>query len=102
MNDSPNSPGATQHVSAASEERFIASTEEFASESSRATVLGSNAPVDIQSAAIQAALAILPPPGAGPAQTQTLAQAQSVESAVPVVTPAVTSGGGRGCVGSPC
>ena len=34
--------GAAQHVSAASEERFIASTEEFASESSKATVLAAN------------------------------------------------------------
>ena len=39
MNDRPASPEPTQHISAASEERFIASTEEFASERSRATVL---------------------------------------------------------------
>lgn len=67
---------------------------------SLATIVGSNAPVDIQSAAVQAALASLPATGAGPAQSQ--AQAQSVESAIAVVTPAATSGGGRGCVGSPC
>ena len=65
-----------------------------------ATIVGSNAPVDIQSASVQAALASLPATGAGPAQPQT--QAQSVESAIAVVTPAATSGGGRGCVGSPC
>jgi len=67
---------------------------------SRATVLGSNAPVDVQSAAIQVALAGLPATGAGPAQPQ--AQAQAAEPAAAVITPAVTSGGGRGCVGSPC
>jgi hypothetical protein len=67
---------------------------------SRALVFGSNAPVDVQSAALQAALAALPATGAGPAQPQV--QAQSVESIVAVITPAVTSGGGRGCVGSPC
>ena len=67
---------------------------------SRAFIAGSNAPVDIQSAAFQAALAVLPATGAGPAQPQT--QAQGVESAVAVIAPAVTSGGGRGCVGSPC
>jgi hypothetical protein len=67
---------------------------------SRAFIAGSNAPVDIQSAAVQAALAELPATGAGPAQPQT--QAQGAESAVAVITPAVTSGGGRGCVGSPC
>jgi TRAP transporter 4TM/12TM fusion protein len=39
VNDRPTSPDPVQHISAASEERFIASTEEFASESSRATVL---------------------------------------------------------------
>ncbi len=42
MSDQSNTPGAAQHVSAASEERFIASTEEFASESSRVTVLTTN------------------------------------------------------------
>ena len=67
---------------------------------SRATIVGSNAPIDIQSASVQAALASLPATGAGPAQPQT--QAQSVESAIAAVTPAATSGGGRGCVGSPC
>ena len=35
-------PGAAQHVSAASEERFIASAEEFAATASRTTVLTAN------------------------------------------------------------
>ncbi len=39
MTDEPTVPDAATHISAASEERFIASTEEFASERSRATVL---------------------------------------------------------------
>ncbi len=39
--DSPGS-GATKGISAASEERFIASTEEFASEASRATLIATN------------------------------------------------------------
>ena len=39
MTDQPSASGAAQHISAASEERFIASTEEFASESSQATVV---------------------------------------------------------------
>ena len=38
MSDQPTVPDAAQHISAASEERFIASTEEFAAESSKATV----------------------------------------------------------------
>jgi TRAP transporter 4TM/12TM fusion protein len=43
VTDDRTSSGATaHHVSAASEERFIASTEEFRTESSRATVLASN------------------------------------------------------------
>src|SRR5882757_2251831 len=42
VNDDRKAPDAAQHISAASEERFIASTEEFASESSRATVLAAN------------------------------------------------------------
>ena len=42
MTDTPESSDAPVHVSAASEERFIASTEEFAAESSRATVLATN------------------------------------------------------------
>ena len=42
MNDSPKAPDAAQHISAASEERFIASTAEFASESSKATVFAAN------------------------------------------------------------
>lgn len=67
---------------------------------SRATVLPSNAPLDIESAAVQAALGALPASGAGPAQP-TL-QAQAPESAVAVIVPPVTPGGGRGCVGSPC
>jgi TRAP transporter 4TM/12TM fusion protein len=41
VNDNPNAPNPV-HISAASEERFIASTEEFASESSRATLLATN------------------------------------------------------------
>src|SRR5258707_13870284 len=42
VNDDRKAPDAAQHISAASEERFIASTEEFASESSRATVVAAN------------------------------------------------------------
>jgi hypothetical protein len=42
VNDDRKAPHAVQHVSAASEERFIASTEEFATESSKATVLAAN------------------------------------------------------------
>jgi len=42
VTDDRQAPDAAQHISAASEERFIASTEEFASESSRATVLATN------------------------------------------------------------
>ena len=68
---------------------------------SRANVLGSNAPIDIQSAAVRAALGGLPPTGAGGNQGQIL-QAQATDSAPVIVAPATTSGGGRGCVGSPC
>ena len=67
---------------------------------SRATVLPSNAPLDIQSAAVQAALEALPATSAGSAEP-TL-QAQAPESAVALIVPTVTPGGGRGCVGSPC
>jgi TRAP transporter 4TM/12TM fusion protein len=42
VSESPTSPDAARHTSAASEERFIASTEEFAAESSLATVLATN------------------------------------------------------------
>ena len=42
MTDDRKIPDAAQHISAASEERFIASTEEFASESSKATVWATN------------------------------------------------------------
>lgn len=42
MTDKQTTPDAAQHISAASEERFIASTEEFASESSRVTVIATN------------------------------------------------------------
>ncbi len=42
MSDERTPPGAAAHISAASEERFIASTEEFVSESSKATVLAAN------------------------------------------------------------
>jgi TRAP transporter 4TM/12TM fusion protein len=42
VNDDRKAPDAAIHISAASEERFIASTEEFARESSRATVLATN------------------------------------------------------------
>jgi hypothetical protein len=38
VTDQPSASGAAQHISAASEERFIATTEELAKESSRATV----------------------------------------------------------------
>jgi TRAP transporter 4TM/12TM fusion protein len=43
VTDQPPAPGAASHISAASEERFIASTEEFAAESSKATVYASMA-----------------------------------------------------------
>jgi TRAP transporter 4TM/12TM fusion protein len=39
VSDQPPGPGAAQHISAASEERFIATTEELAKETSRATVV---------------------------------------------------------------
>ena len=42
MTDDPTVPAAAAHISAASEERFIASTEEFSSERSKATVLTTN------------------------------------------------------------
>ena len=42
MTETSKPSDAAQHISAASEERFIASTEEFASESSKATVLATN------------------------------------------------------------
>ena len=42
MTEDHKAPAAAQHISAASEERFIASTEEFASESSKATVFAAN------------------------------------------------------------
>ena len=67
---------------------------------SRANVLPSNGPLDIQSAAVQAALEALSATGAGPAQPTV--QAQAPEAAFAVFVPAVTPGGGRGCVGSPC
>ena len=67
---------------------------------SRATVLPSNGPLDIQSAAVQAALEALSPSGAGPPQPNV--QAQAPEVAIAVIVPTVTPGGGRGCVGSPC
>jgi hypothetical protein len=65
---------------------------------SRATVVPSNLPVDIQSAALQAALGTLPAPGAG-SQPELQAQAEAPAS---VILPPVTPGGGGGCVGSPC
>lgn len=66
----------------------------------RGTVLPSNSPLDIRSAALLAVLGALPATGAGPAEP--LLQAQAVESAISPIVPYVTSGGGRGCVGSPC
>jgi len=41
VTDQPQPSGALSHISAASEERFIASTEEFTAESSKATVIAS-------------------------------------------------------------
>ena len=67
---------------------------------SRATVLGSNAPLDVEAAATLAAITNLPATGSGTEQQNQ--QAQAPESTVAVVTPSVTPGGGRGCVGSPC
>jgi FecR protein len=68
--------------------------------SSRANVLPSNGPLDIQSAAVQAVLEALSATGAGP--TQPTVQAQAPEAVVAIIVPTVTPGGGRGCVGSPC
>ena len=67
---------------------------------SQAIVLGSNNSIDVQSTALEVALSELPATGAG-AQVQNQ-QAQASESAVAAFIPAVTPGGGRGCVGSPC
>ena len=39
MTDQPSASGAASHISAASEERFIATTEELAKESSRAALV---------------------------------------------------------------
>jgi hypothetical protein len=60
-----------------------------------ANVQVSNLPVDVQAAAILAALAGLPATAAGQPQPQ-------ADPVVAVVLPTVTPGGGRGCVGSPC
>ncbi len=67
---------------------------------SQASVLPSNNPVDIQSVSLQVALASLATTSAG--TDQQAQQAQSVASASSLITPSVTPGGGRGCVGSPC
>jgi hypothetical protein len=64
---------------------------------SRATVLGSNLPIDLQAAAMQAALSALPPTAAGQPQLQAQAPLPAA-----VILPTVTPGGGGGCVGSPC
>ncbi len=64
---------------------------------SRATVIGASQAIDIQAAALLAALSALPPTAAGQLQ----AQAQ-VDPTTNVVLPAVAPGGGGGCVGSPC
>ncbi len=66
----------------------------------RVTVLPPDSPLDIRSAALLAVLGALPATGAGAAEP--LLQAQAVESAISPIVPYVTSGGGRGCVGSPC
>ncbi|MBS0335291.1 MAG: FecR domain-containing protein [Proteobacteria bacterium] len=63
----------------------------------RATVLGSNLPIDLQAAALQAALSALPPTAAGQPQLQAQAPLPAA-----VIVPTVTPGGGGGCVGSPC
>lgn len=63
----------------------------------RATVLGSNLPIDLQAAALQAALSALPPTAAGQPQLQAQAPLPAA-----VILPTVTPGGGGGCVGSPC
>lgn len=67
---------------------------------SRATIVPSTAPLDVQSAALQAAITALPPTSAGPAEP--LVQAQAPDSSASLVVPTSTPGGGRGCVGSPC
>lgn len=61
----------------------------------QANVLTETRPVDVQAAALQAALAALPATAAGQGQQP---QVQVSE----VVIPAVTPGGGGGCTGSPC
>jgi hypothetical protein len=65
-----------------------------------ATVIPSNNPIDVQSTAVQVALASLPTTAAG--NTDQNQQAQSVQTASAAVVPSVSPGGGRGCVGSPC
>jgi len=67
---------------------------------SRVTVVPSSSPIDIQSASVQAALGELPATAAG--STEAATQTQTPEAAIALVAPAATSGGGRGCVGSPC
>lgn len=66
---------------------------------SLAKVIPSNAPIDIQSASVQATLAALDSTAAG---SEPNLQAQAPESTAALVIPAATPGGGRGCVGSPC
>lgn len=70
---------------------------------SRAKVTGSNSPIDVRSASVAAALTDLQATGAGNTdQAQQDQQAQAPDTTVVAFTQAVTPGGGRGCVGSPC
>jgi hypothetical protein len=61
----------------------------------RATITGSNLPIDVQAGALQAALDALPFTAAG----QSL---PPVVLPVAVILPSITPGGGGGCTGSPC
>lgn len=68
---------------------------------SRATVTGSNSPIDVRSASLSAALTGLPSPGAGNTN-QAQQNQQAPDTTLAQITQTVTPGGGRGCVGSPC
>lgn len=68
----------------------------------RATVLPTNVQEDIQAAAFSLALSALPATAAGAPQAQVQAEPVAPVAAAAAIVPAVTPGGGRGCVGSPC
>ena len=73
-----------------------------AASESAAKVIASNAPIDVQSEALEAAFSQLPSTAAG--TSEPIIQAQAPQTSAPIVIPAGTpgGGGGRGCVGSPC